>query len=138
MVTHDRYLIGALADRVWAIQDGELRAFRTYERYRDWRAQPRQERSRQKSRTEERQGSTQTAARERRRAARREAERQAFRRAELEERIHQLEARQAELEAELAAASQEQAVARVRELGAEHSRNEQRLGQLLAEWAEMA
>ncbi|MEA3376648.1 MAG: ABC-F family ATP-binding cassette domain-containing protein [Chloroflexota bacterium] len=120
LVTHDRYLIRALADRVWAIHDGELKEFRTYEEYREWRGQRRGRASSPE------------------RAARREAERRAARRAELEEQIQQLEVRQAELEAELAMASQAQEVARVRELGAEHGQNERQLEQLLAEWEEVA
>jgi ATP-binding cassette subfamily F protein 3 len=140
MVTHDRYLIRALAGRVWATQGGELRAFRTYSQYRDWKVQRQQERVQEESEDDaaKAEGSARTRARERRRAARRRAEREALRRAELEEQIHELEARQAELEAALAVASQEQAVARVRELGVEHSENERRLDRLLAEWAEAA
>ncbi len=137
LVTHDRYLIRGLADRVWAIHDGELKEFRTYERYRDWRGQ-RRKGTPSPQRSEERERAALLAARERERAARREAERRAARKAELEEQIQQLEARQAELEAELAVASQEQAVARVRELGAEHGQNERQLDQLLAEWEEVA
>ncbi len=139
MVTHDRYLIRALAGRVWAIHDARLRGFRTYAAYRDWKAQPRKERTRGDDRGGAAQpaDSGRTDPRETRRAARREAERQAARRAELEEKIDRLEARQTELEAALAEASQERAVARVRELGAEHDQNQRELERLLAEWAEV-
>jgi len=140
MVTHDRYLIRALAGRVWATDDGQLKGFRTYDHYRDWKAERRQERSRRRGR-DGAQGAEESGhvrARERRKAAERKAKRQALRRTELEEQIHELEARQAELEEALAVASQEQAVARVRELGVEHDQNERELDRLLAEWAETA
>jgi len=136
MITHDRYLIRALAERVWAIDADELRAFETYADYREWRAQ------RPQDDEDEHESVPQIAARERRRAsgreARRQAERRAQRKAELEERIQELESRQTELETALAAASEERAVARVRELGAEHSQNAGELEALLAEWLEEA
>jgi ATP-binding cassette subfamily F protein 3 len=144
MVTHDRYLIRELASRIWAIEDGEMREFRVLEDYRDWKEQRRQERARQRTQDQEG-GATASArvrAREQRKAAKREEERRAQRQSELEERIHELEARQRELEIQLAAASQEgpaaSAVARVRELGLEYTRIEQELDELLAAWAEVA
>ncbi|MFW6135446.1 MAG: ABC-F family ATP-binding cassette domain-containing protein [Chloroflexota bacterium] len=140
MVTHDRYLIRALAGRVWAIHQGRLRGFRIYDAYRGWRAQRERARFRRDGRGGAGQirGSAPADPREQRRAVRRESERRAARRAELEQKIQRLEARQTELEAALAAASQERAVARVRELGAEHAHNERQLERLLAEWAEVA
>jgi hypothetical protein len=56
----------------------------------------------------------------------------------LERKIHDLEARQANLERELAAASEAQEVARVRELGAEYSAVEAELDASLTEWASLA
>ncbi len=140
MVTHDRYLIRALAGRVWAILDGELRGFRTYDLYRDEQQRRREEqnRRRRQSRAEEAERAARVSGRGGREAVKRETERRALFRSELEEQIHQLELRQAELTTELAEASQEQAVPRVRELGAEYSRIEQQLDRLLADWAEMA
>jgi ATP-binding cassette subfamily F protein 3 len=137
MVTHDRYLIRALAGRVWATHGGQLKGFRTYEQYRAWKTERQQSRSNRRGRdgAEGTGKSAHARARDRRRAAEREAERQAVRRAELEEQIHELELRQAELEEALVVASQEQAVARVRELGVEHDRNERELDRLLAAWA---
>jgi ATP-binding cassette subfamily F protein 3 len=144
MVTHDRYLIRELASCIWAIDDGQLRAFRGLEGYRDWREQRRQERVQRKTQDQARglAASARIREREQRRTAKQEAERRALHLAELEERIHELEARQSELEAQLAAASQEGpadwAVARVRELGLEYSQIEHQLEELLAAWAEVA
>ena len=139
MVTHDRYLIRALGDRVWAIQDGELEEFVSYEAYREEERQ-RRVRSRDNERTRARseESGAQTDERKRRERARREIERAASVRAEFEERIQELETRQAELAGQLAAASREQAVSRVRELGEEYGEVEQHLEELLAEWAETA
>ncbi|MGD2144928.1 MAG: ABC-F family ATP-binding cassette domain-containing protein [Anaerolineae bacterium] len=135
LVTHDRHLIRKLADRVWAIENGELREFSDFEAYRGWKDQ------RQATATP-RNGPdvgkhARMRRRETRRAAKRRAERQARRQADLEERIHELEACRGELAAKLAAASEEQAVARVRELGLEFTRIEQELDVLLTDWAEL-
>jgi ATP-binding cassette subfamily F protein 3 len=144
MVTHDRYLIRELASSVWAIEDGDVRQFRAFEDYRDWKEQRRQERTQRRTQDQEEDpaASALIPARELRRAAKREEERRALRQSQLEERIHQLEARQSELEVQLVAASLEgpapEAVARVRELGLEYARIERELDDLLAAWAEVA
>jgi ATP-binding cassette subfamily F protein 3 len=137
MVSHDRYLIRRLDSSVWAIQDQELKAFRGYEAYSDWKEQRWQDRARRG--THDRAASDRALAqqRERHRAVKREEERRAQRQADLEETIHDLEARQAALEPQLAAASEAQDVARVRELGAEYGAIEQELSAALAEWAEL-
>ena len=135
MVSHDRYLIRRLASAVWAIEDGALEAFRSYEAYSDWREQRREAETRER-RLEGAEGGH-VPARERARRQRRRAERQAERRAELEKRIYELEALQADLELQLSAASEKQDVARVRELGAEYGAVEDELNASLAEWTEL-
>jgi ATP-binding cassette subfamily F protein 3 len=139
MVSHDRYLIRRLASSVWTIEDQELQTFRRYEAYEDWKERRRRERNdrRARSRTGRDVGARERE-RERRRAAKQERERRAQRQADLESRIHDLEARQADLEVQLAAASEAQDVARVRELGAEYSAVERELNASVAEWAELA
>jgi ATP-binding cassette subfamily F protein 3 len=142
VVTHDRYLIRALASRIWAIDDGELRAFRGLEEYHDWREQLQQQVQRMEDKEGEQAASARIRARAQRRKAKREEERRALLKSELEERIHELEARQSALETQLAAASQEGpadwAVARVRELGLQYSEIERELDDLLVAWAEVA
>ena len=137
MVSHDRYLIRRLATSVWAIEGRDLRAFRDYEAYRAWKEEQRRSHAPRKGCTRVTEDAS-TRRRERRRAARRESERRAARQADLEERICDLETRQAELERQLATASEEQDVARVRELGAEYGAIEQELNASLAEWTELA
>lgn len=129
LVAHDRYLIRALATRVWAIAGGRLWVFDDgYEPYRAWdqerrtRATPKREEDGRRERKAKRAAQQQ---------AQREAERRARRRAEAEEVIQRLEARLAQLESELAAASAVQDVERVAELGAEYSRLQK---ELEAQW----
>jgi len=141
MVTHDRYLARKLAASVWTIDDGgdgigQLRAFDGgYDDYRAWETQ-RQEQASLAPEDEAKQRRKQ--AWQARKAAKREEERRARRQAELEQQIQQLEARLAELERQLARASEQQAVEKVRELGAEHRRVEEELDALLADWTELA
>jgi len=135
LVTHDRYLIRNLDARVWAIEDGRLWEFKEgYEEYREWETQRRQQR---RTRRESRGPTERERVREARKAAEREAARRARRQAELEEAIHQLETRRAQLEAQLAVASEQQAVERVRQLGAEYAGVETELETLLADWTDV-
>ena len=133
MVTHDRYLIRRLATRVWAIEDGQLWEFEEgYEEYCDWEAQRRQQRQAAQKPHDETKKHAQEA-----KATEREAARQARRQAELEQKIHQLEMRQAQLEAQLAVASEQRAVERVRELGAEYALVKEELDELFAAWTDV-
>ncbi len=138
MVSHDRYLIRRLASTIWGIEgsDQELRTFRDYEAYSEWREQ-----RRICEQPEDGDALARRREHERRKAARREEERRARRRADaaslMEERIHDLEARQADLEVQLAAASEAQDVTRVRELGAEYAAVEQELNASLSEWVRL-
>lgn len=122
LVSHDRYLINALATQVWIIEDGGLNVYQGD--YADYLKR------REKRERKGRRGATK--ARERKR------EKEEARVAELEEAIAALEARLADLGQELAAASQAQDLDRLRELGSEYERAEGELERLLAEWAEAA
>jgi ATP-binding cassette subfamily F protein 3 len=137
VVTHDRYLIRRLCTCIWAIEDGRLWEFKEgYDEYHAWEAQRRQGARALREQSPEK--IERDAEREAMRAAERAAVRQARRRAELEEAIHQLEARLAQLEAQLAAASERQEVERVRRLGHEHTGVRAELDALLAAWADVA
>ena len=135
LVTHDRYLIRRLATHVWAIEDGQLWEFKEgYEEYHEWETQRRQQR---RTRRESRGPTEREREREARKSAEREAARQARHQAELEEAIHQLETHRTQLEAQLAVASRQQAVERVRQLGAEYAGVETELETLLADWTDV-
>jgi len=133
IVTHDRYLIRKLATRVWAIEDGQLWAFKEgYEAYQAWREQQRREK-----RAERQSVSPEQLEWEARKAAHREEARHARRQAELEETIHELEAHLVQLESQLADASEQQQVERVSQLGAEYTSVKEELDEQLAAWEEM-
>ena len=135
LVAHDRYLIRALATRVWAIAGGRLRVFdEGYDAYRAWAEA---QRSREVPRGKVSAGREWKAERAAERMAEREAERRARRRAELEAAIQQLEARLAQLEVELAAASTAQEVEQVTELGVEYSHLQVELDTQLQRWEEL-
>ncbi len=125
LVAHDRYLIRALATRVWAIANGRLHRFDGYDAYRAW------VRARRTERGEKR-------VRRRPPRARQQAKQKASRQqAEIEEAIQRLEAQLAQLEEELSAASVAQDVDRVVELGAEHGRLQAELKAHWARWEEV-
>jgi ATP-binding cassette subfamily F protein 3 len=136
IVTHDRYLINRLATHVWAIEGRQLWEFKEgYEAYHEWREQRRQ-RKQALPETAGGQLEERRRVREARKAAGREAARRTRRQSDLEEAIHQLETRLTQLEVQLAAASEEKAVERVRQLGAEYASVEVELDGLLAAWAD--
>ncbi|MDY7080536.1 MAG: ABC-F family ATP-binding cassette domain-containing protein [Chloroflexota bacterium] len=138
IVTHDRYLIRKLATCVWVVEDGQLWEFEEgYEEYRDWEMQRRQQI--QSHQTEETRAKTEREqAREAYKAAKRRVAQRARRQAELERKIHQLEVRRAQLEAQLSAASEQQEIERVRQLGIEYASVEAELDTLLVAWADEA
>jgi len=136
LVTHDRYLIRKLATRVWAIEDEVLWEFKAgYGKYHEWQEQRRQEK---RARREEARGKTERErAREARKSEQRETAREARRQAERERAIQQLESRLTQLGADLAVASRQQAVEQVRQMGTEYAEVEEKLGALIADWADV-
>jgi ATP-binding cassette subfamily F protein 3 len=155
-VSHDRYLIEALATQVWAIEGpalsracpeqsrgvegGTLHVHRgKYSEYIAERAKREKSGERgepalskiegSRDREEKRQGEE--------RLERRERERRAQRMAELEDAIAGLENRLAALAGELTAASAAQDVARLTGLGTEYAQVEEELRRLVAEWEDL-
>jgi ATP-binding cassette subfamily F protein 3 len=136
IVTHDRYLISRLATHIWAIEDGQLWAFKEgYEAYQAWRVQRQQEKRAQRAASQER--TEREREREMQKAAQREEARRVRRQVEIEETIHELEARKAQLESQLAAASEQQEVEWVAKLGAEYNQVEAQLNDLLGAWEDV-
>jgi ATP-binding cassette subfamily F protein 3 len=137
LISHDRYLIDALATQIWSLQDGRLTAFNGG--YAEWAAQQEEARKQQAAEAAERKRRVPAArapngpeARQAASAARRRAQRAA----ELEAIIAGLERRLNELETELEAAGS--AVDRVRTLGEEYAQVEADLGRRLSEWTALA
>ena len=131
-VTHDRYLIDALATEVWAIENGHLRVYEG--NYQEYLVQKQAEAAALRERTEmerraERQRQRQPAA------ARGERDEREQSMEDLEADIAYLEETLRELEGSLAQASAEQDLDRVRAFDVEYKRLCADLERLIAEWA---
>ncbi|MGC9357608.1 MAG: ATP-binding cassette domain-containing protein, partial [Anaerolineae bacterium] len=139
MVSHDRYLIRALATRVWALADGELHDFKGYPSYATWHEARREGgASEEKQAQEEQNHSRQDAERRQERARQRALARQQEQLEDLETTIHELENRLQQLTVSLDLAGRAQDVDRVTRLGAEYRQVEMELNNLLEEWATIA
>ena len=144
LVSHDRYLVQALATHIWRVAGDELRVYKgNYEEYLRLRAAETEAKAEVKVETEAG-GSTGGATesdRERVREERRQrkaAEKLAEQTAALEAQIHALEAELAALSTQLEAASVAGDVSRIQRLGVAYQGIDTELHQLMAEWAEMA
>jgi ATP-binding cassette subfamily F protein 3 len=143
LVSHDRYLVQALATHIWRVAGDELQAYEgNYEEYLRQRAAeqaPAEGAGAAAPLAEEsdrRDGDRERAREERR--LRKAAERQAEQAASLESGIGLLEERLVRLSTDLEAASLSGDVARVQVLGVQYQETEAELGQLLSAWAELA
>ena len=142
LVTHDRYLVDAVATQVWALdaQRGEMRAYEgNYSAY--LAAKAAEEETASESQVDDSALSDARLHRERSREERRQRKVVEQRQAEadrLEELIHSMERRLETLGEQIAAASQAQELERVRALGVEYQAVEDRLHQLMEEWTEFA
>lgn len=137
LVSHDRYLIDALATQVWVLENGRLRVYPGD--YGEYLLQREAESQRAAEKAAQTRARTQTQQRQKdqERARQREAQRRARRIAQLEEEIAALENRLQELSRELTLASHTQALDRVRALGVEYEQVEAELNRRMAEWAEV-
>ena len=127
LVSHDRYLVDALATHVWAIEEGMLVVYEG--NYTDYAAQ-RVEKARKEGKVTKGAVSKTRAAK----ASQDEARRRQKRIAELETEITLLETRLADLSRQIETASP----GKVGALGEEYTRIEQDLHHRLDEWAEIA
>jgi ATP-binding cassette subfamily F protein 3 len=131
-VSHDRYLIEALATQVWAIEGDSLYVHQgRYSEYIAERAMREEQEEKAGS------GGGEDKGRSVERSERRERERRAQRIAELEDAISVLENRLAALEGDLTAASAAQDVARLTGLGTEYAQVEEEIHRLVAEWEKL-
>ncbi|MDH7485732.1 MAG: ABC-F family ATP-binding cassette domain-containing protein [Anaerolineae bacterium] len=139
LVSHDRYLVDALATRVWALRDGRLHVYKGG--YQEYLAAREQEKAAGAEVAKATEAASEQDWRERARAerrARRAQEKRSEQIAALEQQIEEQEARLAALEEELAAASQRREVARVEELGLAYQQAQAQLQHLLDAWVELA
>ena len=130
LVSHDRYLVGAVATHVWAIDGGELRAVRGgWEEYLAWR-EGRRGRAAGDDKKESRGAAYRRSRRQdnRLRGLRRKHER-------LENQIDAVETELVKLYAEITAAGQAGDLPRVESLGREYAEKDARLKEMWEEWA---
>ena len=140
-VSHDRYLVDALATQIWVIDGRELRVYEGG--YADYLALREREKHAQSEDGGDAAKASQNMAlqEEKRREARRRRQaerRQAERAAALEQAIADMENRLALLSKRLVVASEGQRLDEVRELGLEYSRLEAERERLLGEWVELS
>jgi len=135
-VSHDRYLVDALATHVWALRDGRLHVYEgNYAAYLEAR---RREKAVEAGRAKAADAPPRRKRRERgERRVCRERERRIRQIAALEKRIEDQEALLAALSEKLELASQAREVTKVQELGLAYQQAETQLRQLLDAWAEL-
>ncbi len=139
LVSHDRYLIDALATQIWAVSPGRLEVFKgTYKEYVASRTPPptplpASREGEKKTPPRLRRGEQENGVDGRRKQGlnQRQLEQRV---AEVEQRIHELEAQVADLTEAITQASAEGDAARVRELGEAYTQAEADLQAALAEW----
>ena len=148
LVSHDRYLVDALATQIWALEaapsgmGGSLTVFEgPYREYVQMRAggvtapEPRRAPAAKKAEPPKPAGKVNgQAAGEHARKGRLSPYARRLRLKEIEKQIERLEVRLVELSGELGAAGEEGAVARVRDLGEEYAAVEVELERCLSEW----
>ncbi len=130
LVSHDRYLIDALATQIWSLEAGRLETFKgSYREFVEWREMKETKSQTPTSKIPKTKGKPEEA-----RAAKPSAEerRRTQKAEELELIIESLERRLAEISAELEAAGTD--VEKVRVLGEEYVQVESDLAARLAEW----
>jgi ATP-binding cassette subfamily F protein 3 len=135
LVSHDRYLIDALATQVWLLENGRLRVYQgDYGAYLIQRETENREAAQD---TADKRAPVQKREEGQDRARQREAQQRARRITQLEEEITALETHLAELGREITLASSAQALDRVRALGVEYEQVEAELNQRMVEWSEV-
>lgn len=131
MVSHDRYLVDALATQIWELRDGRLRVFDgTYEEFLEAQEiQQSQQEQRRQAAVQERRGQVQTDREERRRAQRVTA---------LEDRIVRAEEVLAGFAGQLAGCDDGVEVAEITRLTQAYSEAQTDLERLIEEWTALA
>jgi ATP-binding cassette subfamily F protein 3 len=145
LVSHDRYLVQALATHIWRVDGDELRVYKgNYEEYLRLRAAEADVRIKAEVKAEVKAEAGERGAeqeRERMREERRQrkaAEKLAEQAAALEAQIHSLEAELSVLSIQIEAASTAGDVGSIQRLGVTYQNTEAELHRVMAEWAEMA
>jgi ATP-binding cassette, subfamily F, member 3 len=128
-VSHDRFFIDALADKLWIVQDGQSREFLgSYTEYQQQRLREQQQREQQQqsSRAAKKGGGDPSAEEERQRRKRL---------SQIEATIEQLEREHQAVQAALEAASAAQDVDKIAALGTQYTELEEQLADWYEQWA---
>ncbi len=139
LVSHDRYLVRALATQIWLLEKGELRCYKGgYDFYLAQRAWERETEKEKALRVAPQRADAERERVRRERRERKMQEQRALQVKELESVIIGLEERLAQLEHDLAAASVAVDMEQVRALSGEYERLQSKLHQHMEEWAALA
>ncbi len=142
LVTHDRWLVQALATHIWRVDGNELRVYKgNYAEYLRQRAAEAEAKTKVEATVEAGRAGAEGYDRERAREERRRrkaAEKRAEAAAAIEAHIHALEARLRELSTQLEAASLAGDVGKVHRLGVAYQETDAELHRLMVQWAELA
>ena len=139
LVSHDRYLIAALATQIWEIRDGQLRIYPGgSEFYRRKRAEESAVQRAAPERQKKVNRTGQDHSRQRERREERERARLKAREAELTQKTSALETEIARLERALAEASTAGDRLRIANLSADYRKAREELERILAEWGQIA
>jgi ATP-binding cassette subfamily F protein 3 len=135
LVSHDRYLVQALATHVWAVEDGQVHLLEGgWQEYVAWRSSQ----AATAPRTEQAERQDQREAQKEARRERKQREKLESRQQELEKVIHSLENELAQLSERIGKAGEAQDMDAVHDLGSQYRRIEKTLEQCWRQWEEVA
>jgi len=136
LVSHDRYLVEALATHIWAIDGGAIHAVRGgWEKYLEWRAERREERAAE--RPAETDQARPARSKEQRRKARKDTTKLRRRLDKVEREIEAAEDELEKLNRGITLASESGAMESLRHLSREHQELSARLDKLWEQWEEV-
>ncbi len=136
LVTHDRYLVEALATQVWWLEDGRL--YVSHGGYTAYLAQKERQQADRTVARQERKGNQYYEERKTLRRQRQAAMKQAARVADMEAHIERLEVKLSAVGEAISRAGQAMDMEKVQVLGEEYRLLEKRLEQLVSEWEELS
>jgi ATP-binding cassette subfamily F protein 3 len=138
LVSHDRYLIQALATQVWLVEGGRVHCHEgNWEEFLGWRSQQAAQ-ARAPGEKPQAPAQVQRQAQKRERRDRKQQERLQARQGELEDQIHQQEQELQELSERIGRAGENKEMQLVYDLGAQYRQRERQLEGLMEDWEELA
>lgn len=137
MVSHDRYLVNALATQIWAVENGRLRVYSGgYQNYLTIRAQE-AERAKEAAAIERKAKKAARSSQNGRQLSKNEQRKQANALAQLETSIETMEAQMMQISNALQEATETNAFAKIQTLSKAYANAEAELNVLMAQWETM-